>query len=399
MKKILFVAEAVSLAHVTRPSMLAESISSAGYEIVFASNGNFAICSNSLECEKFHLDSISAESFLRRLAAGKPVYSEQELVAYVEADLRMLKVVRPDAVVGDFRLSMAIAARLSGVPLFSICNAYWSPFAIDQQVQAPDLPIASVIGFNIFDKLFRLAWPVASRYHCTPINRVRRRYGLSPYRSIRDYYCDGDFTMYADTPALVPTANLPSSHAYIGPIVWSPSIPLPEWWTEALKQTRPRAYITLGSTGSVQLLPTIVAACLDEGMVCLIATAGRSDFKPISAHVFAAPFLPGSDAADAANLVICNGGSPTAYQALEAGRPVLGICSNLDQVLNMKGVQRSGAGLFMRAGECTHALLRKSISALLRESSFSDNANRLQDEFNAMNAQKKFLSLLECELS
>lgn len=399
MKKILFVAEAVSLAHVARPSILAESISSADYDVVFASNGNFEICSKNIKCEKFHLDSISTEVFMRRLAAGRPVYSEQELVAYVEADLLMLKSVRPSAVVGDFRLSLAIAARLSGVPLFSICNAYWSPFAEDQQMQSPDLPIANLIGFSTFDKIFRLTWPVASRYHCTAINRVRRRYGFSPYRSLRDYYCDGDFTMYADTPGLVPTVNLPPSHGYIGPIVWSPSIPLPEWWAEATAQPRPRAYITLGSTGSVELLPAIVAACLDEGLICLVATAGRSDFKPTSPNVFAAPFLPGSAAAAAANLVICNGGSPTAYQALEAGRPVLGLCSNLDQVLSMKGVQRAGAGLFMRAGECSHALLHKSISALLREPSFLANAKNVQDGFNAMNAQQNFPSLIERELS
>jgi len=399
MKKILFVAEAVSLAHVARPSILADSISGLDYEIVFASNGNFEICSKNIECEKFLLNSISTELFMRRLAAGRPVYSEQELVAYVEADLRMLKSVRPSAVVGDFRLSLAIAARLSGVPLFSICNAYWSPFADDQQMQAPDLPIANMIGFSTFDKIFRLTWPVASWYHCTAINRVRRRYGFSPYRSLRDYYCDGDFTMYADTPGLVPTVNLPSSHGYIGPIVWSPSIPLPEWWAQALAQPGPRAYITLGSTGSVELLPAIVSACLDEGLICLVATAGRSDFKAPSHKVFAAPFLPGSAAAAAANLVICNGGSPTAYQALEAGRPVLGICSNLDQVLSMKGIRRADSGLFMRAGECSRALLHASISTLLREPSFLSNAKNVQKEFNAMNAKKNFPSLIERELS
>ena len=166
-----------------------------------------------------------------------------------------------------------------------------------------------------------------------------------------------------------------------------------------MAQPRPRAYITLGSTGSVELLPAIVAACLAEGLLCLVATAGRSDFKPTSPHVFAAPFLPGSAAAAAANLVICNGGSPTAYQALEAGRPVLGICSNLDQVLNMKGIQRAGSGLFMRAGECSHALLRESISVLLREPSILANAKNLQNEFNAMSAQKKFPSLIEREIS
>ena len=395
MKKILFVAEAVSLAHVARPSILARSLDREKYEVVFASNGKFKICTENSDWQTYPVESISPELFMQRLAKGQPVYTEHELAAYVTADIRMLESVRPDAVVGDFRLSLAIAARLQKVPLFIICNAYWSSFAADQRMHAPDLPAAKIIGFPIFDRVFRLVWPFASRLHCIPINRVRKKYGFKPYRSIREYYGDGDVVMYSDTPGLVPaTANLPPTHHYIGPIVWSPSMALPAWWAEAMAIERPRAYITLGSTGSVDLLPEIVAACLEEGLLCLVATAGRGQYKSDSPWVFSAPFLPGDLAAGAATLVICNGGSPTTHQALQQGVPVLGICSNLDQVMNMSGIQRSGAGIGMRAGEFSRSKARAAILTLRLGADLRRRAGELQVEFSSSDPRLLFQKLI-----
>jgi UDP:flavonoid glycosyltransferase YjiC (YdhE family) len=394
-KKVLFAAEAVSLAHVARPTILAESLDPAAYDIIFASNGQFPICAGRPEWTRQRLESISPETFLHRLAAGSPVYTEAELMAYVEADRALLERQRPDAVVSDFRLSMAIAARQLGLPLFAICNAYWSPHATNQQVRAPDLAPARLLGFGLMDRVFATVWPIASRYHCRAINRVRARQGLGPVRSLRDYYCDGDVVLYADTPSLVPTRSLPASHHYIGPIVWSPNMALPAWWEEAIAQPRPKAYVTLGSTGNVELLPTIVAACREAGLVCLVATAGRRGFDSVPPDVYAAPFLPGSTAAAAADLVICNGGNPTASQALQAGKPVLGVCSNLDQVLNMMAVQRAGAGVYLRAGELTSARARQALAQLLQpQSACRQTAQVLQREFEAFDPREHFPHLL-----
>lgn len=398
MKKILFVAEAVSLAHVARPGILAKSLDCAEYEVVFASNGQFGMCVADANWETYFLESLSTEIFLQRLAHGRPVYQEPELAAYVLADMKMLKAVAPDGVVGDFRLSLAISARLLGLPYFSICNAYWSEFAMDKRMHAPDLPIARLIGFPLFDQVFRLAWPVASRSHCGAINGVRRKYGLKPYRSIREYYCDGDIVMYSDSLGLVPTIDLPASHHYIGPILWSPSMVPPPWWAEAIAQPRPRAYITLGSTGTIDLLPAIVAACLDEGMTCFVATAGRSSFVSNSPYVFTSDFLPGSAVAAMVDLVICNGGSPTAYQALNEGKPVFGICANLDQVMCMSALKRAGAGLYLRAGEFTHARARQAISVLQKDRGFQAAAKILQGGFGVVNPCLEFERLIESNI-
>jgi UDP:flavonoid glycosyltransferase YjiC (YdhE family) len=92
-------------------------------------------------------------------------------------------------------------------------------------------------------------------------------------------------------------------------------------------------------------------------------------------------FLLGEAAADRAEIVICNGGSATVYQALSRGKPVLGICSNMDQFLTMGCVERAGAGLTVRASTANSRLLANAIARLKAEDGFSLSARKVQEEF------------------
>ena len=68
-------------------------------------------------------------------------------------------------------------------------------------------------------------------------------------------------------------------------------------------------------------------------------------------------------------MVICNGGSLTSYQALAAGKPIIGLPSNLDQFLNMQALERSGAGVGIRADRFDRNHLQAAVAALLDASS------------------------------
>ena len=183
----------------------------------------------------------------------------------------------------------------------------------------------------------------------------------------------GDHTLFPDTPALVPTRGLPAHQRYLGYVAWSPPVPLPEWWSR-LDAGRPTAYVTLGSSGRVQLLPMVLDAAASLGCQVLVATAGRVRLGALPPHVFAADYLPGDLAARRAAVVISNGGSTTGYQALAEGRPVLGIPFNLDQSLASQAIARPGAGLVVRAGLADAKAVAAALSRLLAEPSFATKA-------------------------
>jgi UDP:flavonoid glycosyltransferase YjiC (YdhE family) len=396
-RRVLFMAEATTLAHVTRPMVLARALDAAQYEIHFACAQGYDNFLADSPFTRWPLWSIPPQQFLDALARGRPLYDQPTLERYVEADFEVLDAVRPDLVVGDFRLSLAVSAAVRRIPYAALTNAHWSPYSSLGPLPLPEHPLARVVGVTAATLMFRAVSPLVFSRHALPLNRLRRRHGLEPLGDLRHAYTHGDFTLYADTPGLVPTANLPANHLYLGPVLWSPRTELPPWWAE-LPQDQPLVYVTLGSSGQATLLPEIVEALAHLPLLAAVATAGRVPADALPAGVRAAAYLPGQEAARRSQVVICNGGSATVYQALAEGVPVLGIASNMDQHLTMQAVRQAGAGILLRAGKADRRAVRRAVQALLAPPDYRQAAGRVAAEFTRFDAPSRFSTFVDSVL-
>jgi UDP:flavonoid glycosyltransferase YjiC (YdhE family) len=392
-KKILFVAEAVTLAHVGRPLALAAALDRSQYEVHFACADGYDFCFEGADLVRWPIRSISSKQFLQALADGKPVYDTATLAAYVEQDLQLLRQIKPDIVVGDFRLSLSVSARLAGIPYVGLINAYWSPY-VRQQYTVPSLPLTRLLPIGLANALFNLVRPIAFATHTIPLNKVRRRHGLASLGwDLNRVYTDADYTLYADVPQLFHAHAMPPNHAFMGPVLWSPPLPRPPWWAQ-LPQDRPLVYVTLGSSGQGALLPAVLQALAPLPVTVLAATAGKVALASVPANARVADYLPGEEAARRAALVVCNGGSPTSHQALAAGVPVLGIAGNLDQFLNMQGIVEAGAGALLRADRFDGEALRQAVQRMLETPAVGAAARTLMLAFEHHHASESFSKLL-----
>jgi UDP:flavonoid glycosyltransferase YjiC (YdhE family) len=172
---------------------------------------------------------------------------------------------------------------------------------------------------------------------------------------------------------------------------------LPPWWA-ALPQDQPLVYVTMGSSGQATLLPEIVEALAQLPLVAAVATAGRVAADALPAGVRAAAYLPGQEAARRSQLVICNGGSATVYQALAEGVPVLGIGSNMDQHLTMQAVRQAGAGILLRAGKADRRAVRRAVQELLAFPGYRQAAGRVAAEFARFDAAGRFSTFVDSAL-
>jgi UDP:flavonoid glycosyltransferase YjiC (YdhE family) len=365
---VLFVAEAVTLAHASRPAALARSLDPRRYQIIFACADRYRSLLGDLPFPFRTIQSISPDTFMQSLAQGRPLHDASTLRRYVRDDLALLEDIRPDIVVGDLRQSLSVSARLARIPFVTILNAYWSPYG-RQRYTVPEVPATRLLGVRVADWAFRRMSRFIMAGHCRPMNCVRREYGLPPIGSdLRHMYTDGDYVLYADAPEVVPTYGLPDTHRYAGPVLWSPALSPPDWWHD-VPNDRPCIYVTPGSSGAAKLLPSVFEALAEEPVSLLVATAGaRTSSVPTNA--FTAKYLPGIEAARRSRVVVSNGGSPTSQQALSAGVPVLGIASNMDQHLSMSYVEQAGAGILLRSEHAIPANIRAAIRRLLTEPSF-----------------------------
>ena len=169
--------------------------------------------------------------------------------------------------------------------------------------------------------------------------------------------------------------TLPANHRYLGPVLWSTKTLLPDWW-DHLPGDRPVIFITLGSSGRADLLPKALEALAGLPVTVIAATAGKKVPGSVPGNAFLTDYLPADSAIQRARAVICNGGSLTSYQAFASGVPVIGLCSNMDQLLNMDAVVRLGAGIMLRADRSSSAGIVCAANSILELEKFTQAARR-----------------------
>jgi len=395
-RRVLFVCEAVTLAQVVRLATLARALDPARYELHFASAVFDELIFRDAPFRRHVIYSLDARTIDARVASGRRLYGEGTLARYVSEERALFAAIRPDVVVGDLRLSLAVSAAVDRIPYANLINAYWSPFAARERFPLPDHPIVRLLGVARARQHFGKALPFVFAHFAAPVNALRATYGLPELGSLPRILTGGDHTLFPDVPALVPTRALPPHQRYLGPVLWSPPVALPPWW-DRLDPRRPTIYVTLGSSGRVDLLPLVIEAAGALGLQALVATAGRArlDHGGLPPHVYVTDYLPGHLAARRARAVVSNGGSTTGYQSLAEARPVLGLAFNLDQYLAMTAIEDAGAGLLLRAGSADQAGIRAALRKLLEQSSFATAARRLGDEFRRWDGPASFAAWLD----
>lgn len=394
-KRILFFAEPATLAHVARPVVLAGALDAQSHEVAVATGPEYQWVVGDAGLKALPMHAVGSVAYLDAVAAGRPVFPLPVLEDYVDEDLRLMRAFEPDLVVGDFRLSLAVSARLAKLPYVAISNAYWSPFA-PVRFEVPVHPLTRMLGPGLVDAAFRIAHPLVLALHSLPMHRLRRRHGMPSLGfDLRSVFTEADLTVFADVPALVPTRDSGSigRYAYIGPVTWSPDCPLPAALEEE-GDHRPLVYLTLGSSGDPGLLVEISRALGALGCRVAIAVGQGAERLSFPAGVVVERFLPGAALSRRASLVICNGGSPTTHQALREGTPVLGIPQNLDQMLNMQFIVATGAGLALRADQITADRLAKLTRRLLDEPSFRLRAGEVAGEFARYPCGERFAEVI-----
>lgn len=394
--RILFIGEAVTLSHVVRPLVLARAAARAGHHVVFAFDGRFNAILGELPFRTMTLVSaFPPDSAARRLKLTAPVFDVAILDSYVQEDLRLFSLFQPDLVVGDMRQSLAISARLAGIPYAAIMNAHWSPFS-DEPVIPAAHPLNGILDRRSFETVFRGLYPIGSAFYTLPSNSVRAKYGLPVISfDIRDLFTDADHVLHPDAPSIAPTKGAPRAHRHIGPIPWSASTPLPEWW-EAVPRDRPVVAVNLGSSGEPDLLEAVVAGLRAHGATVILATAGRTAIESRPPGLFATNYLPADAAAERADLVVCSGGCMPVHPILVAGRPILSLPSNLDQLMTARMFTRLGVGAHIEEERTVSAAsIRTLASRILSQPRYTESAARYGADLSAMDAGSEFLRLLD----
>ncbi len=393
-KRILFIGEGGSLAHIVRPLVLAKLLDPERFEISFACALWYKWLLDHSGFQYFPLPTMTRDDFRDHLSAGQPLYNRATLEEYVAAELDLFKKLSPDLIVGDFRISLGVSTQLTKIPYAAISNAFWSPNSTLKKI-VPDLGFLKFTGRELGQLIFDLAYPIAATTtHSHGFNAVRKSYGLEPFKRLEEIYTFADWTLYTDIPSLAPTKVLGEGEQYMGPILDMPQIEQPTWWQQWPKD-KPIVYVGLGSTGNITLMENIIEALSQMDVTVLLATAQRVNRKEWPSNFFVAPYISGLEASAQSQLILYNGGSGSVYQALSCGRPVLGFPTNMDQFLCMSLIETKMAGKKIIGTSANVNNIKANVAEILSNPGYSQGAQALAQEIKQYKVEENFPKFID----
>jgi UDP:flavonoid glycosyltransferase YjiC (YdhE family) len=402
--KILCLPYTHTLSHISRPLAIALEFRNRGHEVVFAGDSSKDGFIKGEGFEVLPLYQLQPDLLFGRIRNGDLKFvTKDELDKMIAADRELYRQVKPDLVLSDGRFSAPISTAIDHIPHAAIVNVSsteyrklpyipffdWLPEKLVPQGGSLKLMLDRV---NLALEMF--VFDNAS----SEFKKLTRQLKLTKKVTATNCLAGNDLTLLADIEEYFPARNLPANYHYIGPLTWKSTLDQPSWWPPP-KLGDLLAYFTMGTTwmgGSFEALYEMIRS---RGMKAVIATGGQktSGLKSDAEGIYIEEFVDGDLVMELADVVVCHGGNGTIYQALQHGKPIVGIPTIPDQEFNMRRVCALGAGekLSLKDFNSHPGKLFNLVQKVANTSTYRKNAEIMQEKLAALKPAQKAADLIE----
>jgi UDP:flavonoid glycosyltransferase YjiC (YdhE family) len=397
MKKILIIADGITMAHPTRMDQLASMIDGDKFEIHFATPEAYfpmlTVRSNS-RVTLHSITSVSTKDFTKRLYQTKFPWTNEDLDRQLAEDLELIKKIKPDVIIGDSRLSLIGACRMEKIPYYNLVNFHWNP-TFDPLPLVPSYFFIKLTGRALGTFVHNLVAKHVVSSRVNQINKWLTAVGCSPVKSIADFYCQGDYLFFPDLKENFLNKKHPQNGYFIGPLIWkNKKTTWPKDWGE-LNPAKKYALVSMGSSGNTSHVPKIVEGLNSLGFTVLYV-GPKSIFKDLTKYdMLTADFIPLDVALNYCSLAIGNGGTGTTYYYLSRGIPFYNVPTNLDQYLNVEQLKHLGLSDYQHGDGFSQKTFIDNISRLITSSDIQKNLQikkELMDQNLYVNSVNEILS-------
>jgi UDP:flavonoid glycosyltransferase YjiC (YdhE family) len=303
-----------------------------------------------------------------------PAFSDSEMIARVENELACLKALKPVAVVTGSYVTIPLTCRILQTPLVWVIQSTWLPDFFRHGAGMTDhvrpAPLKSIADWLILR--FINFWV---RYgFLNPVNRAAKHFGAPGYDSIFEFW-RGDITLVAEPPEFS-EATLPPDHYYIGPLVPQDEFSMPPALA-AIPRDRPLIYFAMGSSGTPEIVAKIVESF--EGKPYRVIAPVKLQLARVPgvrapANVIVTDWVPAVQVNRMADIAVIHGGIGTVMTAALAGKPVVGVGMQIEQVANLACLERLGFAMRVRKSKDPSRQVQAAIEQLLRDPRAKDKA-------------------------
>ncbi|MBW4599439.1 MAG: hypothetical protein KME29_07450 [Calothrix sp. FI2-JRJ7] len=382
--QFLLLPSAIGRSHFNRLVLIAQELQERGAEIAFAFRENNQILKHH-NFEFFLVSDAVVTNFSSNVFAA---YTPSLIEQCVKDELKVIEAFKPDAIIGDFRLTAAISSKVAKIPYISVVNGYMTDYFDPVDVMIPkdtrpfDHKVASITSKAI--------QRVQKRTLAAPFREVAQKYGLKKLVSLYDFLT-GDLTLIADLPEYCPLENLPRNFRYIGPLIWEGlNDKVPDYLIN-LDSSKQLIYATTGNTGKEKFIKLVVDAFKNDPDYEVVLTTGafiHPDSVPKISNIHVSSFIPGSEIIKHSQAIIHCGGNGTTYQALSQGVPAVVIPFNNDQTINAWLIKRHKLGIPLSLSELTANQVKLAVKKVVEDNDMQNYLQHFKNLLENSNAPK-----------
>ncbi len=389
-KLLLFAPVTFDLAETTRMIEIAKgiinhSVASQVFDIQFISNGGDL--EHLIEEEGFPLKRLEPRytpemiELLGKVDKGEkfaPALSQKEIIAMIDNEVKYLKELKPKVVVTGSYMTIPVTCRILNIPLVWVVQSTWlEDFFVHGAGMTDGItfpPLKEIVDWLIL--LFINFWIRIG--FLGPVNKAAKHYGVAGYKSIFEYW-RGDITMVAE-PAEFSGVKLPPNYYYTGPLIARQDFPLPEE-IKNIPRDKPLIYFAMGSSGTPQIIAKIIESFEGKPYRVIAPVKQHLDKVPgvkIPSNVMVTDWLPAHLVNKLADLSLIHGGIGTVMTAAYAGKPVVGVGMQLEQVANIACLVRKGFAIRVAKSKDPSKKVQEAVQLLL----YDEDAKCKAEEFS-----------------
>lgn len=294
-----------------------------------------------------------------------PAFTDAEMIQRVENELAVLERITPVAVVTGSYPSIPVSCRVLKIPLVWVVQSTWLPDFFEHGSGMTDhlrpLAIKAIADRCIL--AFINFW--IRRGFLNSVNHAARHFAVPGYESIFDYW-RGDITLVAEPPGFS-GATLPPDHFFIGPLIPQDEFPMPEE-LKNVPRDKPLIYFAMGSSGTREIVARIIESFESKPYRVIAPVKFQLSQVPnvrIPSNVLVTDWLPALEVNEMADLAVIHGGIGTVMTAALAGKPVVGVGMQMEQVANLACLERLGFAVRVRKSRDPSQKVQEAIAKLL----------------------------------
>jgi len=291
----------------------------------------------------FHCSAIDASSAVDSIKQFDFSWMNESVLEQVYLEqVKVIRQLKPVAVLGDHSPTLKMSAETSSVTFISLINGYMSKYYAGHRKISrthPAYKFVTSLPSPVKMLLTKLGEAQAFGQLHKPFRKIRQRYQLASGNGYLDEL-EGDINLVCDLQDLFPQRQMPSHYQLISPLFYEASLKVCDQNARSDKSKK-TILATMGSTGDWSKLSFLNDPYYKKYNV--VAT-GDAERVLQAAHILHLPFVNIHELFPAIDLMICHGGNGTIYQALLYQVPVLCKTSHCEQEWNIDALEKKQLG-------------------------------------------------------